>query len=413
MKKRRALIFSLLPLAVLICIAFGLVMRGYWREQAGRELILAIKANDTDKALDALRAHADPNVRDQSDVTPSFRAYLSKLWQQMRGIKPQVPNKEASALGLAVEHDNTVVVEALLARGAKAAGEKYEEEVELPDGGTHFTTADATVNISLLEVAARHGDAAIVQTLARHGCDVNEVNTDHATALFFADNAETVKTLIDCGANPAAKDTSERTALDFNIYSGNEDGADALLDNGVYDRAAMMDAIAFDHMEPLKRMLARGWKVDAPNEYGSTPLEGALTSGGRLNLDAALLLIEHGANVNHRDAGGTTPLMLAADGGRYPPMEDQSPLVMETLLKRGAKINAQDSKGRTTLMISALHLRPVLVRLLLKHGARANLKTKKGETALSMAHRRDWASMDNDRDRSEVIRLLKKAGAKE
>jgi hypothetical protein len=84
MKKRRALIISLLALVLLVCVASGLVLRGYWREQAGRELILAIKANDTNRALDALRANADPNVRDQADAVLSLRSYLSKLWQQMR-----------------------------------------------------------------------------------------------------------------------------------------------------------------------------------------------------------------------------------------------------------------------------------------------------------------------------------------
>ena len=119
MKKRRALTISLLALALLVCVASDLVMRGYWREQAGRELILAIKANDTNRALDALRAHADPNVRDQGEKAPSLRDFLSKLWQQMRGIKPPAHQPGSTALIIAVEHNNTALVEALLAKGAR------------------------------------------------------------------------------------------------------------------------------------------------------------------------------------------------------------------------------------------------------------------------------------------------------
>jgi len=413
MKKRSVLCLSLLALLLVVCVSSWLVIRGYRHEEANHELIQAIKANDTSGALKALKAQADPNIRDQQDETPSLRAYLSKLWQQMRGIKPATSEVRPSALGLAVQKDNLVVVEALLARGAKTAREKVEEDVEIPDGGTHLSSSSVDTSLSLIEAAARHGNAAIVKVLAKHGCNVNEVNSDHATALFFAADAATVEVLLACGANINVKDHDGSTALDTHLRARSTEVVDALLEHGAYNADAMPLAVLLNDSEALDQMIALGWKVDTPDKYGATPLDVALTSGGRLNLEAASILIEHGANVNHQGAEGMTPLMRAADGGRYPPMEDQSPEVMEALLKRGSRINAQDNEGRTALMISALHLRPVLVRLLLRHGARANLKTRTGETALSMAHLPDWSTMDDDRERSEVIRLLKKAGAKE
>lgn len=413
MKKRRALTISFLVLVLLFGVASGLVMRGYWRKQAGRELIFAIKANDANRALDALRAHADPNVRDQGEEVFTLRTYLSELWLQMRGIKPAPPTLGSRAIALAVHQGNAAITEALLARGARVAGETYTEEIDIPVGGRHWVSYSSEVTMSLMEAAARHGNVAIIRALAKHGCDVNEVNKEHSTPLFFANNAETVKALIACGADRAARDAEGRTALDYNIWAGDEDVADGLLDSGQYDPAAMQEAIAFGHIEPLKRMLALGWKVDALDAHKATPLMCALAFGGADELDAAMILLAHSADVNHQDARGNTPLMFAARGGRFSRMQEASPKIVDALLKRGARIDAQDAEGKTPLMIAASHLRPILVRLLLKHGARVDLKTKTGETALSMAHRRDYAHVDNARDQAQVIRLLKKAGAKE
>jgi len=388
-------------------------MCGYWREQAGRELILAIKANDTNRALEALRAHADPNVREQGEDAFTLRAYLFELWLQMRGIKPALPTHGSSAVGIAVHQGNAAITDALLARGAKAVGETYTEKIDIPVGGRHWIVYSSEATMSLIEVAARHGNVAIIRALAKHGCDVNEVNKEHATPLFFASNAETVKALISCGADRAATDAEGRTALGYNIWAADEGVADGLVDSGLYDPAAMQAAIEFGHIEPLKRMLARGWKVDALNKNKTTPLMCALAFGRAEELDAAMILLAHGADVNHRDAKGTTPLMLAASGGGYSRMQEASPEIVDTLLKRGARIDAQDAEGRTPLMIAASHLRPILVRLLLKQGARVNLKTSNGETALSIARLHVDAIEDEEKDQSEIVRLLQKAGATE
>ena len=79
-------------------------------------------------------------------------------------------------------------------------------------------------------------------------------------------------------------------------------------------------------------------------------------------------LIEHGADVNARDAAGTPALMLAAQQG-------QTALV-KLLLDRGADVQATDRDGQTILRSNrgAEHGPPVLSsdirELLLKAGAR-------------------------------------------
>jgi ankyrin repeat protein len=404
MKKRRALIFSLLALALLVCVASGLVLRGYWREQAGRELIRAIKANETNRALDALRAHADPNTRDQGNVTPSLRDYLSKLWQQMRGIKPSSTSVGQTALTLAVSQNNTVVAEALLDRGARDVGEVMR-----------VTSYGRDMSLPLVMAAAWQSNPILIHALARHGSPVNAVDKDHSTALSCASDAVTIKALVACGADLNAKDLNGDTVLDRSLQQSSP-LVDVLLDEGGYDSKAFAQAAEYDNIPALNRMLRMGWKFDMPDEEGRTPLMRALEPHNAFvnkgDLNAALLLMRIGANVNAQDRRGDTPLLLAVIGGWGQKMDRHSPDVVRTLLKHGARIDAQDELGMTPLMVAASFSHPVLVRILLEHGAQVNMRTKEGETALSLARHSDGA-VSEKASRFEVIRLLTKAGAKE
>jgi len=76
----------------------------------------------------------------------------------------------------------------------------------------------------------------------------------------------------------------------------------------------------------------------------------------------------------------------------------------------GADANARDEDGMTALMYAAMYAAAAesndleLVRALLAKGAEINAKAKDGETALKLAGRKG---------RTELVRLLEKAGAKE
>lgn len=221
MKKRRSLTISLLALALLICVSSGLVLRGYRREQASRELILALKSNDTGRAQDALRVHADPNVRDPGDEMPSLHRYLLTLWQQMRGIKPPAHETGSTALRLAVYHGNRVLVEALLARGAK------DENDTLKD--------DAIVEraIPLLLYAVERSNSAIVEAHLKHGWNANTADATEYSALHYVNDVVTVKLLLAFGADIHSKSIMGTSTLDGVLGMGHHpDVVEALLDAG-------------------------------------------------------------------------------------------------------------------------------------------------------------------------------------
>jgi len=91
-------------------------------------------------------------------------------------------------------------------------------------------------------------------------------------------------------------------------------------------------------------------------------------------------LLAAGADVEHRDTRGFTPLMIAAWTGRVD--------AARRLLDYGAKTDNRDTtKGRTALMWAALKGHAAFVRLLLKRGADPALQDNAGLTAAMLAEK--------------------------
>ena len=133
-----------------------------------------------------------------------------------------------------------------------------------------------------------------------------------------------------------------------------------------------------------------GQKVtDALNEPGSqivntrdvsTGESGLHIVTGRRDLTWMQFLVAHGANVNARDAKGTTPLVLASNLGFIEGVD--------FLITSGAKVDEPNNTGETPL-ITAVHRRDLaMVRVLLKAGANPDRPDNSGRSA------RDYAMLD-------------------
>jgi ankyrin repeat protein len=94
---------------------------------------------------------------------------------------------------------------------------------------------------------------------------------------------------------------------------------------------------------------------------------------------AALAMIAKGADVNHAQADGTTPLHWAT----Y--RVDRE--LVEALLKRGARARVINRYGASPLAEAVRVANPDLVGMLLKAGADANVANEDGQTALMLAAR--------------------------
>lgn len=95
------------------------------------------------------------------------------------------------------------------------------------------------------------------------------------------------------------------------------------------------------------------------DEHGFVPLHKAAWAG---DAELAARLLDLGARVDSRDAGGNSPLHLASFRGHM--------AVVRLLLARGADVDARDGTGRTALFASVFDGNEAVALLLLSFGAR-------------------------------------------
>src|SRR5690606_19770952 len=85
--------------------------------------------------------------------------------------------------------------------------------------------------------------------------------------------------------------------------------------------------------ELLKILLEAGAHADSPNPEGQTALMLVARTG---NVDAARLLVEHGATVDAREQWGQQTALMWAAARRHPAM-------MDFLIEQGADLNARSA----------------------------------------------------------------------
>lgn len=148
-----------------------------------------------------------------------------------------------------------------------------------------------------------------------------------------------------------------------------------------------------DHItgEVFERLrIAHGYGVNTQSKDGYTALS---IASAYCNLDVMAVLIKNGADVNHRDRQGTTPLLLIS---YYIPDDGKRAQAADLLLKHGADINAVIASGNgnrdpgmPALHVAASLKRADLARFLINAGADTSIKDKKGNTVYDYMSRQD------------------------
>ncbi|CRK21078.1 hypothetical protein BN1723_017896 [Verticillium longisporum] len=137
-----------------------------------------------------------------------------------------------------------------------------------------------------LHEAASRGNVHIVRLLLDYGADIQALSTDERDALFFAVRSQDLavaQLLLDRGADPDAYLSEDPpTALHL---------ASELCD-----------------VEMMRMLLERRAKVDLRDFNGATPLFRVVAAG---NIEAAKLLLQHGASIRVWASGGFSALDLA------------------------------------------------------------------------------------------------------
>jgi len=296
-KRSRGFRLRILGLLALLVAGMGwMVYAPVRQERLNRALIVAIKHNDTQAVLALLAKGADPNARDEPLQHFFFwRLLLDKL----QGKRP-IPSTAPTALLLA--------------------------------------------------------------------CYWNENHTKSP------DNTILVKGLVDRGAALEEKDHSA-------------------------GRTPLLCAVESDKTEVSTLLIERGANINASDKGGHTPL---MLAAQNNNKRLVRLLLDRGADVNAIGYIGRayriaySPLMMAQEA------KEDDPAITEMLLSGGAKVNGPDTL--TALDYAIFKKRRRSVRILLQHGADVNLQYVRGYTPLMLAE-----SVGD----KQIIRMLKQAGAKE
>ena len=193
--------------------------------------------------------------------------------------------------------------------------------------------------------ACEAGDRDTVKGMIDGGFDVNTKNRFGLTTLYYAamnHDIPMVRTLLTAGADANICAENGRTILHsvssdyvYEIFS-------ALIKHGAdvnareeHGKTPLMLAAQSGDIKRIKQLLQKGADIDAEDIVsGNTALIDALFTG---MIEAALLLIDKGADVSKSGSLGMTPLIWAVKQG-------STELVRE-MLKHGADPNVKDATG--------------------------------------------------------------------
>ncbi|MGZ8848200.1 MAG: ankyrin repeat domain-containing protein [Pyrinomonadaceae bacterium] len=201
--------------------------------------------------------------------------------------------------------------------------------------------------------AAADGDVMAVNGFISAGINVNakDGNDDTAlTASAWRGDANIVTALLRGGADINAKGRNNWTALLLALEEERDAAADVLLAQPNIDLTALtpkgtsvlMVAIWHEREGAVRTLLSRGANVNHQDNDGDTPVHGAALYG---NVKILVMLLDAQANPNVKNKLGGTPLMWAASYGR----DD----AVRVLLARGADPKIKDVDGITAAVWAA------------------------------------------------------------
>jgi ankyrin repeat protein len=218
--------------------------------------------------------------------------------------------------------------------------------------------------------AAKSGDLPAVEAIIASGANPNEADRDGATPLMRAaleGRSAVVHFLIEHGADPRATDPRGENAVYYAAYYGHSEVVAILHGLGV--PPTLNSAALVDDIEAIASLVGQGADVNAKNAHGTTAL---LLAADRGNLAAARCLLELGADPGAADEFGTA-LSHAAHMGHVE--------VASFLLDLGFDINHMGEFGTPIIMASTAG-ELATVRLLLARGADVNAVNIHGYAAL-------------------------------
>lgn len=224
-------------------------------------------------------------------------------------------------------------------------------------------------------MASRVGDLNAARQALMSGADVNMRDPDNYnfTALIqasFRGYVHVVEELLVYGADVEAKDNISFTALASAAEIGDKSIVQALLDGGAdIDARVDSNATAFywastmGRLDVVKYLMHKGADINVQASNGWTPLLGAVYEK---QWGVVMELIKDGVDVDIADKQNVTALFMAAK-------ECGTSQILKALVQAGADVNHRNLDGITPLGAAAFHGIEDNAETLLSLGADASL----------------------------------------
>ena len=236
-----------------------------------------------------------------------------------------------------------------------------------------------------------HDEVESMQWLLEHKVDVNATTLTNETTLMVAAEynlEESVSVLLENGASPRARDTSESTALHVAAREGAINVARQLIEadatllecqDDKLQSALHVAAARLDKKLATVLLTQRAESfVNLQDRLGDTALLLAIKKDENDNRNEVIeLLISSGAHMDIRNKDGGTALLLAIDN------DDQT--LMNLLLDLGCDINAGGGPYSTALQRAACQNEYAFAHCLVGRGADVNREGGVYHTALQAA----------------------------
>lgn len=299
-------------------------------------LLRAAKAGDLEAVEKLLAMGADPTTGDRWAGHPVDAAVWGGNAEILR-LFLKKGAKSPSALLNAVLNGRSEMARILIENGA-----------DVNVTGVYEKIADRATP---LEMALIEGNAEIVALLEKAGAKRPPLN-EEAIGDFFrnAGKIPHMKRFLARGGKIDAKNGRGDGILNLSAARGDVEAITWLLEKGLpvdqggsYGWTPLFHAVKANKVENIRLLVAKGAKIDAVDEDGSTPLGVAAGDMG-VQLPTLELLFELGAKLDAKDKKGRTPLHHAAKSGYAK--------AAGFLASKGAKLDVKDAAGKTPMDVA-------------------------------------------------------------